>query len=308
MSQINDDSIIVRYELNDNSAYAIDAKVEAESSVAFVRAMNYASKVLGVSNILTTGSLRQGSVVKIFWFGIQNKEDRQALQFILSFIFRKIFFERKVVELEDLTKECDEEEKVCIMKALSKYRIDRMKINRLNSHLHLKKARTEYFRQVSSCKNIKAIDIKRNDLEHLEKVDLRIPQSEFPLYIEDFLPKTKIDDEAKVYIVSPVIVKGRTLKWIGLYNGVDIRFEILSNQFKTESQNAEIDFRTGFFIKCKLQYEETFNEEEEPINNKYKVLEVYGHGCDDNYTETLPGKKKRINDNQPSLFDGLEDW
>lgn len=306
MTQICDDNIIVHYELNDNSIHVIDAKIEAESSVAYVRAMDYVSKVLGVSNKLKTGSLRNGSVVKIFWFDIQEKEDKKVLQFILSFVFRSIFFEKKIVELEDLIEECDED-KVCIEKVLCKYGIDEFKIKRLNAHLHLKKARSEYFRQLLSCNNIKAIGIKRNDVEHLENIDLRITKSEFPLYIEEFLPEIKIDDNAKVYIISPVIVKGKTLKWNGSYNGFDIRFEILSNQFKTESQNAEINFRTGFFITCRLQYEETFNEDEKPIHNNYKVTEVYGHGYDDNYIETLSGKKKKINDNQPTLFDGVDD-
>ncbi len=308
MSQINDDIILVHYELSDDSNYVIDAKVEAESSLAFIRAMNYISNVIGVSNILTTGSLRHGSVVKVFWFNIHCKEDSQVLQFILSFIFRKIFFEKKTIKIEDLINECNYGEKALVKKALDKYRIDENVINRLNAHIHLKKARTEYFKQISSCNNIKAIGIKRHDVEHLENVDFRILRSEFSLYIEEFFPETKIDDDAKVYIVSPVIVKGRTLKWNGSYDGVDIRFDILSSQFKTEAQNAEIDFRTGFYIKCRLQYEETFNEDEEPIHNNYKVLEVYGHGYDENYTETKAGKNKRINDELPTLFDELEEW
>lgn len=308
MSQIYDEHIIVHYELNNSSTHVIDAKVEAESSVAYIRAMNYVSKVLGVSNNLKTGSLMQGSVVKIFWFDIQSKEDNKALQYILSFVFRKIFFEKKIIKLEDITKDCIEEERTYIENVLSKYGIDQNKVCRLNAHLHLKKARSEYFKQISSCKNIKALGIKRNDVEHIETVDYRILASDFSQYIENFLPETKVDDDVKVYIVSPVIVKGRNIKWNGSYNGEDIRFEILSNQFKTEAQNAEIDFRTGFYIKCRLQYEETFNEEEKPVHGNYKVLEVYGHGCDDNYTETLAGKKKRSNDNQPTLFDGLEGW
>lgn len=33
-----------------------------------------------------------------------------------------------------------------------------------------------------------------------------------------------------------------------------------------------------------------------------------GHGYDDNFVETPAGKKKRLEDNQPTLFDGMEDW
>lgn len=239
MSQIYDEHMIVHYELNNSSTHVIDAKVEAESSVAYIRAMNYVSKVLGVSNNLKTGSLMQGGVVKIFWFDIQSKEDNKALQYILSFVFRKIFFEKKIIKLEDITKDCIEEERTYIENVLSKYGIDQNKLCRLNAHLHFKKARSEYFKQISSCKNIKALGIKRNDVEHLETVDYRILASDFSQYIENFLPETKVDDDVKVYIVSPVIVKGRNIKWNGSYNGEDIRFEILSNQFKTEAQNAE---------------------------------------------------------------------
>ena len=82
---------------------------------------------------------------------------------------------------------------------------------------------------------------------------------------------------------------------------------MMAGQFRMEAQNAEIDFRTGSYIDCKLQFEETFDENENPLHNEYKVLVVYGHGYDDNYTETLEGKKKRIDESQPTLFDNLED-
>lgn len=308
MHRIEDDSLMVHYDLQDNSTHVMNARVEAESSLCYIKALNYVSKVMGINNDLQTGSLKQGSVVKIFWFVMDEGDETQWIRYVLILIFRRLFFEKKIIRMEDLTKGLSNQEADGINAVIQKFKIDEKMLERLNSHLHFRKARTEYFKQLSSCKEIKAVDIKHNDFDNLDKMDFRVESSSFASYIETFVPETKIVDHAKVYIVSPVIVKGKSIKWKGNYEGSDINFEIMAGQFKTEAQNAEVDFRTGSYIDCKLQFDETFDEDENPVHNSYKVLVVYGYGCDDNYTETLEGKKKRIEDSQPTLFDGMEDW
>lgn len=308
MHTIEDNGMLVHYELTDNSAHVMNAKVEAESSLQYVKAANYISKVFGVPGELQTGALSKGSVVKIFWFEINNGENAKVISYIIARVFSQLFYYNKIVRMEDITKGLDDKDKIAVEEAMDKLHIDEKIIDRLNVHHHLKKARTEYFKQLKSCKTIRAVSIKHNEFQDLEKTDFRIEASSFDKYIEILTPETIIKEEAKVYIVSPVIVKDRTIKWNGTYEGNDIRFELLSNQFKTEAQNGEIDFRTGYFINCRLQYEETFDEDENPIHSNFKVLDVYGHGLDDNYVETPLGKKKRIEDSQPSLFDGLDDW
>ena len=307
MQRIEDDSLMVHYELQDNSTYAMNAKVEAESSLCCIKALNYISKVIGVSNNLQTGSLKRGSVIKMFWFVMDESEDTKWIRYILVLIFRRLFFEKKIVRMEDLTNSLSGQESERIKIAIQKLNINDKLLDRLNSHLHFRKARTEYFRQLFTCKEIKAVGIKHNDFDNLDKTDFRVESSSFSSYIETFVPETKIEDHARMYIVSPVIVKGKSIKWKGNYKGQDVNFEMMAGQFRTEAQNAEIDFRTGSYIDCKLQFEETFDENENPLHNEYKVLVVYGHGYDDNYTETLEGKKKRIDEGQPTLFDNLED-
>jgi len=308
MQRIEDDSLMVHYELQEKSTYVMNAKVEAESSLCYIKALNYVSKVIGVSNNLQTGSLKQGSVIKMFWFVVDKGEETKWIRYILIFIFRRLFFEKKIVRMEDLTNGLSGQESERIQTAIQKLNINDKLLDRLSSHLHFRKARTEYFRQLSTCKEIKAVSIKHNDFDNPDKPDFQIDSSSFASYIETFVPETKIEDHAKLYIVSPVIVKGKSIKWKGNYKGQDINFEMMAGQFRTEAQNAEIDFRTGSYIDCKLQFEETFDEDENPLHNEYKVLVVYGHGYDGNYTETLEGKKKRIDESQPTLFDNLEDW
>lgn len=308
MLRIDDDSMLIHYELSDPSTHIMNAKVEAESSLQYIKAMNYISKVLGIENELQTGALSQGSVIKVFWLAINKGEDTKWIRYIITIIFRSLFFEKKIIRLEDFTKSLDANDADKIRDVLTKMAIDMEIVNRLNSHLNIKKARSEYFKQLSTEKGIKAIGIKHNDFDNLNMTDIRIDSSNFANYIETFEPETKVIEHAQVFIVSPVIVKGKNIKWNGSYEGQDIKFEMMSNQFKTEAQNAEIDFRTGFYIDGRLQFDETIDEDEKIIRNNFKVLEVYGHGYDDNFIETPAGKKKRLKDNQPTLFDGIEDW
>lgn len=307
MLKLDDDSMLIHYELCDSSTHIMNARVEAESSLQYIKAMNYISKVLGVENELHTGSLSRGSVVKIFWLTINCEEDTNWVRYIITFIFRRLFFEKKTIKLEDFTESLDAYESDKIREVLTKMAIDVKLVDRLNSHLHIKKARSEYFKQLSTDKGIKAIGIKHNDFDNLDMADIRIESSRFVDFIETFEPETIVKDHAQVYIVSPVIVKGKAIKWNGSYECQDIKFEMMSNQFKTEAQNAKIDFRTGFYLDCRLQFDETTDEDEKTIRNNFKVLEVYGHGYDDNYIETLAGRTKRLEDNQPTLFDEIYD-
>ena len=308
MQRIEDDSLMVHYELQNASTTVMNAKVEAESSLCYIKALNYVSKVIGVSNNLQTGTLKQGSVIKIFCFDVDGGEETKWFRYILILIFRRLFFEKKIVRMGDLTKDLSSEEHERIKTTIQKLNINDKLLARLNSHLYFRKARTEYFKQLATCKEIKSVSIKHNNFDNPENPDFQIESTSFVNYIETFVPETKIENHAKLYIVSPVIVKGKSIKWKGNYKGQDINFEIMAGQFRTEAQNAEIEFRTGSYIDCKLQFEETFDENENPVHKEYKVLIVYGYGYDDNYTETLEGKKKRIDKSLPTLFDNLEDW
>ena len=58
-------------------------------------------------------------------------------------------------------------------------------------------------------------------------------------------------------------------------------------------------------IVCTLKYKKTIDEEGKEHKTDYRVTFVSKHGVDDNYEETLEGKKKRIEDEQPTLFDDM---
>ena len=58
-----------------------------------------------------------------------------------------------------------------------------------------------------------------------------------------------------IYIVSPILVKGRKFPWRGIYSGFPIEFKIEDKDFLEQVYNHEIKFGNGTSISCTLQIE-----------------------------------------------------
>lgn len=190
MLRLEDDSVLIHYELRDNSTHVIDARVEAETSLEYIEAINYVSKICGIRNNLQTGSLESGSVVKIFWYGVDMGHNTNVLRYVLAIIFRIVFFEKKTITMNDIYTQIANLKKEDLAKVLDEYHINEKTLVRINNHISLKKARSECFKHLQSCKSIKGIGIKHHDFDELNEVDFHIEASNFKNYIEEILPET----------------------------------------------------------------------------------------------------------------------
>ena len=61
-----------------------------------------------------------------------------------------------------------------------------------------------------------------------------------------------------------------------------------------------------FGVEGVLLDKKAIDEDGKEYRTDYRVTFVSRHGVDDNYEETLEGKKKRIEDEQPTLFDEMD--
>ena len=143
MLRLEDDSVLIHYELRDNSTHVIDARVEAETSLEYIKAINYVSKICGIRNNLQTGSLESGSVVKIFWYGVDMGHNTNVLRYVLAIIFRIVFFEKKTITMNDIYTQIANLKKEDLAKVLDEYHINEKTLVRINNHISLKKARSE---------------------------------------------------------------------------------------------------------------------------------------------------------------------
>lgn len=300
------DSLALHYNMQ-NDGCVMNATLESESTVTFLQAVNYVSKYAGLNINIETTSLKEGSVVRCFRFVIEEKDDNHWLLYIFMTLFKSIFFQ-KSVGIDLLVDSFDNEEREQLQAILKRKQLTKEKIEKLATDYVVTKHRSDFFKRISKNQDIQGLSIETGEKFTFEdKVKTqRIIADEFKDYIVNLLPEEVTIENACVYIISPVILKGQKAKWKGVFTNQVITFELKSNEFKTKAQNG-LEFRSGSNIICTLKYKKTIDGDGKEHITDYQVVFVLKYGVDDNYEETLEGKKKRIEDNNPTLFDGLED-
>lgn len=137
--------------------------------------------------------------------------------------------------------------------------------------------------------------------------EYKIPRSAFDQFIlssDDIDPDE--NESAVIEIVSPVLKKGK-YKWVGIYNGEVISFNMKSSEFKTLVQTGEIEFKNGSSIICHLITNKKINSEGEVKITGYDVVMVGKYFENDTPVETPEGRKNRqkkeADERQGKLFD-----
>ena len=300
------DSIALHYNIQ-NDGYVMDAALESESTVTFLQAVNYVSKYVGVNINIKTTSLKEGSVVRCFRFVIEEKDENNWLLYIFMALFNSVFFQKKN-ELDLQVDLFNDKEKEQLLTILKRKQLTKEKIEKLGTDYVVAKHRSDFFKRITKNQDIQGLFIetgKKFTFEERAKIQ-EIAADEFKDYIVNLFPEEITLDNACVYIISPVILKGQKTKWRGVFENRVITFELKSNEFKTKAQNG-LEFRSGSNIICTLKYKKTIDGEGKEYFSNYQVIYVLKYGVDDHYVETLEGQRKRIEENTPGLFDGLED-
>ena len=163
----------------------------------------------------------------------------------------------------------------------------------------LAKYKNAFFKANKIDKEISEIEITQEG-----KVTSNIGSGEFDNYISNNQTSETVIYDAKVYIISPVLVAGVTEKWTGEYEGDKIRFSVKDKDFLEKSQNKVISFNTGFFIRCKLRKIDKSIAGKEQC--AWEVLEVTHYAVDDEHVvefeHRIKSKNKEIS-GQMTLFD-----
>lgn len=297
----------LHYELTDENCHIMNAEVESASTVTFLKAVNYISNAIGVRLNIETTSLNQGSLIRYFRIVIEEKDEHGLLLYLIMTLMKCSLFEKNTEHFTAILDSLNNEEKEQLKSILRKKHITENKLKSIPSDYAVIRHKANFFKKISSDKGIKSVTINLgNNFSFDKNKGDKISNQDFKKYIIELAPEEITINDAIVYIVSPVLIKGQKSKWKGIFEGENITFDLLSNEFKVKSQNGYVDFRSGSNIICTLKYKKTIDEEGKEHNNDYKVTFVSKHGVDDNYEETLEGKKKRIEDEQPTLFDDID--
>lgn len=293
----------IHYGLEDDGCYSIDAETENQGTLVFLKSANYVSNVLHSKIHIKTTSLGKGSVIRYFQLELKDYNvNNNIILSIITYLLQQCLFKKRSVDIDQLIKVFGKDEKN-LSEIFQREHISENIIKNLSNDGFLSRQRNTFYDSVFKEKDIEYIDFSRGkDFAKDESDKVTVQRSDFNSFIKTVKPETREIKDAKIYIISPILLKVDN-KWKGLYNGEIIAFKVLSGEFKVKSQNGSYKFSTGFNIICNLRYKLRYDDEGVPYNYDYEVTFVSQEGVDSNYNLTLEAKKKKIDEAEPSLFD-----
>ena len=95
-------------------------------------------------------------------------------------------------------------------------------------------------------------------------------------------------------------------KWVGIYNGTPISFNMKSNEFRTLVQTGKVEFKNGSSINCQLEIRKRIDNEGIEKTVGYDVIRVNHYFDNEKPMETPEGKRyrqqKEANERQTKLW------
>ncbi|MGM9796143.1 MAG: hypothetical protein ACI3ZY_00920 [Parabacteroides sp.] len=318
-SVLNWNTIELHYWFNDDS-HTMNAVVLNKCEYEFLGIAKEIAQKLKVDLEIETEPLAEGGLRS--WFKFKAK-DKDAIKVgVILYIITTLLGTPLTTAIEELTRmaiqsvfESTEVKQLKEQKEIAELKLDIAKIEAETKRLSrsidenvVKKKRSNYYENISTCKKITKVTIDITDgLKKNIYLEREVIKADFPNYImisDDLEPEN--DENAVIEIISPVLKKGK-YKWSGIYNGEVIQFTMKSNEFKTLVQTGQVIFKNGSSINCHLLTHKKVNVEGEVKITGYEVVLVNHYFENDKPIETPEGKRNRqireAESNQLTLFD-----
>lgn len=318
-SVLNWNTIELHYWFNDDS-HTMNAVVFNKCEYEFLGIAKEIAQKLKVDLEIETEPLAEGGLRS--WFKFKAK-DKDAIKVgVILYIITTLLGTPLTTTIEELTrmaiqsvfestevKQLKEQKEIADLKLdIARIEAETKRLSRSIDENVVKKKRSNYYENISTCKKINKVTIDiTDDLKKNIYLEREVIKADFPNYImtsDDLEPDN--DENAVIEIISPVLKKGK-YKWSGIYKGEVIQFTMKSNEFKTLVQIGQVIFKNGSSINCHLLTHKKVNAEGDVKITGYEVVLVNHYFENDKPIETPEGKRYRqireAESNQLTLFD-----
>ena len=287
----------LRWVFDAQELHEIDAKTLLKSEQALIEYIHCLSKELNLSLEMKVKARKEGSfeTEHIVEFLSQN---RDVILVFLTVAFNKFFAPNPKPKDSNMSRT------QLLVDIQEKINSNSLTLEQAEAFIELsgfsRKQKNAFFKVNKANNTIKAIEVKQES-----KVTRTIKREDFSDYIIESTNDENILYDSKIYIISPVIVKGSNELWSGEFEGEKIRFYVKDKEFLEKSQNKVISFNTGFFIICNLRKSIKIIDGREQI--KWDVMEVSSYATNEKHIfefhHTNRTAKNNIIDGQLTLFD-----
>ena len=318
VSLLGGNKIELHYWFNDNS-HTMDAVIHNKCEYEVLGIIKEIASKFDAEITIETEPLAKGGLRR--YFKIVAKSEKKSavittaiiVAFFTAIIITPITtsitkITEKLIERIFEDKELKELEKEKIILEIEKLKQETGKnIELLDKNNVIRKRKSNFYEALDKYPKVVKVSINIEDSSNRPiSEEHSIPKDKFKEFIlvtDDLEP---IDVEnAVIEIISPVLKKGK-YKWVGIYNGTPISFNLKSNEFRTLVQTGKVEFKNGSSINCQLEIRKRIDNEGIEKTVGYDVIRVNHYFDNEKPMETPEGKRyrqqKEANERQTKLW------
>jgi len=216
------------------------------------------------------------------------------------------FFTAIIVSRKDISE--DTKNKIENFKAIT----DLIEQGKLNEEVFMQlahkdkdilKLRSEFFKSAKKENKITKLNVESPTLIADKPAfdTISVPYDQFDNFIlPDTKEETSSEDDVKIYIIAPILVKGRKDNWKGYLDNVPIDFKVSHKEFLDQVYNHEIKFGNGSFINCRLRTIQVLKNDADQPTITREVIDVINYGEDDVFVRIVNRKRNNTANMQTS--------
>ncbi|KMQ52328.1 hypothetical protein CHISP_0595 [Chitinispirillum alkaliphilum] len=320
MSLLDANTLELHYSF-DNDSYTMDAFVQNRCEYEFLGVLKEVASVLGSRISIETESATDSGVRRWFKIDGKNKSDiasvtRTCIAALATGIFITSITKDLSTNTEKILKKIFTNSE---FKKLASQNpdFDTLKAEILNKNRELshssviKRKKSNFYSALKKYPRVQRVSfaLVDDDKQYIVANQSALSRDQFKRHVlvRDDLDPTETD--TIITIISPVLKDGN-LKWVGIYDGKRISFNMKSEQFRKMVLNGDIHFKNGTAIDCILEIKKKIDNEGVEKIVSYNVIRVNGICEDQKTTVIIPEersakKKKEPANMQLDLFASL---
>jgi len=287
-------TIRLRYCFDDENLHSMNAEVFNECERQFIKAIKSTEKYFEDTLQVKIKPRENGSLIDELIVVVNN-----PLFGVLVGIFATKFFDSKFSTAKHKTDETSKKlENLQVIK-------ERIKAGTLteedfdyiaSADKDLRKLKSNFFKSAKKDAEVQKIETTTFSGIDQQPTIIIVERQDFDNFIiPETTEQTEDIQDAKIYIVAPILIKGRRDSWKGIFENNSIDFKVADKEFLAQVWNKQINFQNGTYINCELKTKTLTNIETEETKISREVENVANYGEDNTPLKIISHRRNSKN-------------
>jgi hypothetical protein len=298
----------IHFYFKDTDIHAMNATIFNNCQRQFINALKKADKYFAEPLLIEVTAREEGGLIDNIKIIVKKSIEMGIIIAFINAFFTAQFRQKLPVTEETKNKI---ENVVAIREAINSGTITEDEFEYIASNEpELKKLKSNFFSSAKKDTTLTQVEVETTTEVNNKPVfrNIVVPYDKFDDFIlfddqdeEELNPE--VDNEARIFIIAPVLVKGVRTYWKGYYGGFPIDFKVTDNDFLNDIYSHDTKFGNGTFIVCKLVSTTIIKTGTGKEHVTWEVTCVKEIGDDKNFRKPIKHKAVNGNSGQGDLFD-----